>query len=248
MLVYIWDVLFNIAQGEKTLSDLENSQKINKGCMILIMSPFIFIALVLGFALFMTLYYGFFPKKNSYRVTTFSNAPEYSSQLMNPIRRPRPTQFQVESTGFKTVRMVSYGGTANSTPYLFITDSNNYCYWIHGSTNELHPFFIHSKTKREEPYQNLVGNQDWPQIEYMLVTVGENSSNWFKKAKSIDMQRQWLTNNTANKNTVSGKVCENAPLADIIKIRYRLNNKVYSYEILPQQMEIFNQSLRYRFN
>ena len=38
--------------------------------MLLVMSPFIFVALVLSFAVFNTLYYVFFPKKNPYPSTT----------------------------------------------------------------------------------------------------------------------------------------------------------------------------------
>ena len=126
--------------------------------MLLVMSPFIFVALVLSFAVFNTLYYVFFPKKNPYPSTTsiYSKNSKKFADIMNPIRAPSPSQFQVESTGFKMVRVVRYGGTANSTPYLFVTDSNDYCYWIYGSNNELHPFFIHPKTKKEE-YVNLVG-------------------------------------------------------------------------------------------
>ncbi len=217
------------------------------GCMLLVISPFIFLALILGFALLLNLYLWFFPDESSYPITTFSNAPEYSSQLMNPIRAPSPTPFQVESTGFKTVRMMRYGGTANSTPYLFVADSNNYCYWIYGATNELHPFFIHFKTKIEEPYQNLVGKQDWPQIEYMRVTVERNSSNLFKKTNFIEVQRQWLNNNAVNKDPRTGEECVNAPRADIIKIRYRLGTKLYAYEVEPEQMQAFDAKLQYTF-
>lgn len=217
------------------------------GCMLLVASPFIFLALILGFALFLNLYLWFFPEERSYPITTFSNAPEYSSQLMNPIRAPSPMPFQVESTGFKTVRMVRYGGTANSTPYLFVTDSNNYCYWIYGSSNELHPFFINAKTKEPAPSKNLVGEQDWPQVEYLLVTIGGNFSSLFKQTKSIEVQRQWLTNNAANKNPRTGTECVNAPRADIIKIRYRLGAKLYAYEVDPEQMQAFDAKLQYTF-
>ena len=230
------------------MNDVKNNQKINKGCMLLVMSPFIFVALVLSFAVFNNLYYVFFPKKNPYPSTTsiYSKNSKKFADIMNPIRAPSPSQFQVESTGFKMVRVVRYGGTANSTPYLFVTDSNDYCYWIYGSNNELHPFFIHPKTKKEE-YVNLVGKHDWPQIEYMLVTVGNNSSNGFKNA-TIEVQRQWLTNNAANKDPNTGKACKNAPTADIIKIRYRLEDKIYSYELPSKEMADINQRLKYRFN
>ena len=59
-----------IIKNENTLNDVKNNQKINKGCMFLVMSPFIFVALVLSFAVFNTLYYVFFPKKNPYPSTT----------------------------------------------------------------------------------------------------------------------------------------------------------------------------------
>lgn len=165
---------------------------------------------------------------------------------MNPIKTPRSSKYQIESTGlqFFKVRLISSKGPA----WYYILDSSGYCYGIHGKKSSENNTKLFSYLSRRRPHTDPHRIEtDNFKLLYLRGTLQYSHYAGHSRVKeTIEEQRKAMLPEYSP--TKSEWECtKQMPGIDIIEIKYQYNNQIYHFKINDDLEKQFQNDLIYTF-
>lgn len=178
------------------------------------------------------------------------------AQDMNPIKAPRSSRYQIESTGFQFLKGRLTSATKGGSSWYYILDSKGYCYGMHAFSGENNfilsdennmKLFGYISQKSPSNPSGLIQLDNF-KLLYLRGTLQHSSYGAYPRLKeTVEEQRKAMLPEYFPKRS-EWDCTKQMPSIDIIEIKYEYNNQIYHFKINDELEKQFQQDLVYTFN